>query len=266
MGPLALWGIGTAAAGLAHGISSAWQGHKNRHEIRRKQEKDIELWHEQNAYNHPKEQMARLKAAGLNPYLVYSHGNAITPSAQNPGGTAAQYNNPVGEGIEAGRQTAALSMAARQTQADVKLKESQARLNAQKTGLAAAQQGNAEWLLKWRNKTEAGKWEMLENTLTKMRKALPGELTTIENQQKLQEAYQEFKNETGKFLPFEAKKLTMKLLENRITISEWDAKLAKIGASRGDGWKVMLAKSIANAFGLNLNTLDNKLSNFLNFK
>ena len=59
MGPLGIFGIASGASTVLNGISSAWQGHKNRHEMRRKQKMDIDLWHEQNAYNHPKEQMAR---------------------------------------------------------------------------------------------------------------------------------------------------------------------------------------------------------------
>lgn len=38
-------------------------------------------WERQNAYNSPAAQMERLKAAGLNPNLVYGSGSAIQPSA-----------------------------------------------------------------------------------------------------------------------------------------------------------------------------------------
>ncbi|AXH73594.1 MAG: DNA pilot protein [Microviridae sp.] len=40
-----------------------------------------EMWNKTNAYNSPEQQMARLKAAGLNPNLVY--GNGATTTAQN---------------------------------------------------------------------------------------------------------------------------------------------------------------------------------------
>lgn len=40
------------------------------------------LWQENNAYNSPSAQMARLKAAGLNPNLVYQNGGVSAPSDQ----------------------------------------------------------------------------------------------------------------------------------------------------------------------------------------
>lgn len=45
------------------------------------QQYNKELWDYQNAYNTPQQQMARLKAAGLNPYLVYGSGSANTGNA-----------------------------------------------------------------------------------------------------------------------------------------------------------------------------------------
>lgn len=51
-------------------------------------DKSIELWREQAAYNTPLNQMARYQAAGLNPNLVVSQGNpgnmASTPSLTAP--------------------------------------------------------------------------------------------------------------------------------------------------------------------------------------
>lgn len=46
--------------------------------------KDLEMWNTANLYNSPAEQMKRLQAGGLNPNLVYGHGNAITPAQQIP--------------------------------------------------------------------------------------------------------------------------------------------------------------------------------------
>lgn len=54
--------------------------------------KDLDMWNRNNAYNSPMEQMARLKAAGLNPNLVYGSGGvsgntipASMPKYQAPG-------------------------------------------------------------------------------------------------------------------------------------------------------------------------------------
>ncbi|AXH77374.1 MAG: DNA pilot protein [Microviridae sp.] len=47
-------------------------------------ERNLEMWNKQNLYNHPSQQMERLKAAGLNPNLVYGNG---TSTVAGPGPT-----------------------------------------------------------------------------------------------------------------------------------------------------------------------------------
>lgn len=67
------------------GISSAVQNRRNRQSVDKQWERALEMWHMQNAYNHPTEQMKRLRDAGLNPNLVYggfSGGVAGNASAQ----------------------------------------------------------------------------------------------------------------------------------------------------------------------------------------
>lgn len=51
-------------------------------------QRSVEMWHMQNAYNSPAQQMARFGAAGLNPHLMYGQG-----SAGNASGTP-QYSPP----------------------------------------------------------------------------------------------------------------------------------------------------------------------------
>jgi len=51
--------------------------------------RDLEMWHRANQYNSPEAQMARLKAAGLNPNLVYGNG-----AAGNSAGALPKYNAP----------------------------------------------------------------------------------------------------------------------------------------------------------------------------
>ena len=41
----------------------------------RQNDYNLEMWHMQNQYNSPQEQMARMKAAGLNPHLMYGKGS-----------------------------------------------------------------------------------------------------------------------------------------------------------------------------------------------
>lgn len=47
-------------------------------------EQNIQQWKRENEYNSPEQQMQRLAAAGLNPYLVYQNGNAIMPAGNSP--------------------------------------------------------------------------------------------------------------------------------------------------------------------------------------
>ena len=80
---------------------------RRKYEIRREADRrayDLEQWMRQNKYNHPIEQMARLKAAGLNPNLIYgsSPGSAVgnagaLPAGQAPKGQLAPFNidNPM---------------------------------------------------------------------------------------------------------------------------------------------------------------------------
>jgi hypothetical protein len=46
--------------------------------------KDLEMWQRNNEYNSPQAQMARLKAAGLNPNLVYGNGAVGNSSGSTP--------------------------------------------------------------------------------------------------------------------------------------------------------------------------------------
>lgn len=51
-------------------------------------QRQVEMWHMQNAYNSPAEQMKRFGAAGLNPHLIYGQGNA------GNAGSMPQYHAP----------------------------------------------------------------------------------------------------------------------------------------------------------------------------
>lgn len=60
----------------------------NKQEAELAYQRSQEMWHMQNAYNSPAEQMKRFGAAGLNPHLIYGQGNAGnaqgTPQYQPP--------------------------------------------------------------------------------------------------------------------------------------------------------------------------------------
>lgn len=50
---------------------------------------NLQQWQRENAYNNPANQLARLRAAGLNPHLIYGHGSVSNTSAPSP-----KYESP----------------------------------------------------------------------------------------------------------------------------------------------------------------------------
>lgn len=107
---------------------------------------NVEQWNRENAYNSPAAQMARYKAAGLNPDLMYGQQNL---SAASPEMTAGEGSQPTDVSNLANKRTIgdtiAQASATRLTNAQAKLAESQAdKVDAETTG----QTINNEWLPK----------------------------------------------------------------------------------------------------------------------
>jgi len=100
-----------AAIGSAAMLYDSYQNRKNSKEIARlnneaaKKEaelayqRELEMWNMRNAYESPEQQMARMRAAGLNPHLMYQQGNAgvsgpapsYTPARQEHNYAPTQY-------------------------------------------------------------------------------------------------------------------------------------------------------------------------------
>lgn len=81
---------GGALLGSAMGSKSQSDANKANMELAKYQHsKNVEMWHMQNAYNSPEEQMKRLKNAKLNPNMVYGPG-----AVANNAGTAPEYKAP----------------------------------------------------------------------------------------------------------------------------------------------------------------------------
>ncbi len=86
--------LAIGAASLLGSIFSSRQSRKNtkqqlayqQQEAERERASNMEMWQTQTAYNSPKEQMARLQSAGLNPNLAYGSGNVAGLSADTPKG------------------------------------------------------------------------------------------------------------------------------------------------------------------------------------
>ena len=95
--------LGGPVGGLVGSLASSLLG--NRGAKRRQQladQQNIKFWNMQNAYNTPKQQMARLKDAGLNPNLIYgSNANTGVAGSVSPS-KASPYNiqNPVPSAVQ----------------------------------------------------------------------------------------------------------------------------------------------------------------------
>lgn len=96
-------------SGLLSGLGSiAGNIISNKGALRREKDRrnyDTKQWERVTAYNHPRNQMARLAEAGLNPNLIYgsSPGSAVGNAGAIPTGKAPEYriDNPVGPFMDA---------------------------------------------------------------------------------------------------------------------------------------------------------------------
>lgn len=89
-----LWaGLGIATLNQGGNIISTSMSNNANEDMQRRQNAwNLEQWHRNNAYNHPAAQMQRLKAAGLNPDLMYGQ-NAS--GAMGTSSAPAQGSNPI---------------------------------------------------------------------------------------------------------------------------------------------------------------------------
>lgn len=83
--------IGSIGAGRRERKNTQMTIDANRELAKYSYAKDLEMWNMANDYNSPVNQMARFKAAGLNPNLIYGNGSA---AAGNTNATMPKYNAP----------------------------------------------------------------------------------------------------------------------------------------------------------------------------
>lgn len=84
MGPLLLAGAQGAISLATQGIGNQMSVDKSKELARYAYNQELAQWNRENEYNLPQNQMFRLKAAGLNPNLVYGNGNAVTLASPSP--------------------------------------------------------------------------------------------------------------------------------------------------------------------------------------
>lgn len=123
-GPL-IAGALTGGLNIASGLFTGKANRKSEREARRWNEK---MWHLQNAYNHPSQQMARLQEAGLNPRLIYGgspSGASGSAGAVAPG-KAERYDYSVGDPISAFQNTRMITAQTQNLQAMRDLNEARA--------------------------------------------------------------------------------------------------------------------------------------------
>lgn len=91
LGPIITGG----AALLGNALGTLFGNRSRKKEANRARAHDINMWDRTNAYNHPSQQMERLRAAGLNPNLVYGGSSGQTAGTANslPGAKAADVQD-----------------------------------------------------------------------------------------------------------------------------------------------------------------------------
>lgn len=119
-----------------------WQQQENKKAYQR----SLNMWNLQNEYNSPTQQMARIRAAGLNPNLVYGNGVTGNSSGSTPQYEPAKFNAPTMQayrGWNLGISDAISQfLAYRTAKAQVDNMEAQNSLIRQQTATEATKQAN----------------------------------------------------------------------------------------------------------------------------
>lgn len=78
----------TAGASVLGNLFNWWQNDEQREYERQQQDRQwrlaLEQWNRENQYNMPSAQMARLRAAGINPHLAFANGDVMNQGASSP--------------------------------------------------------------------------------------------------------------------------------------------------------------------------------------
>ncbi len=91
--PIAIQGAAAGGQAIAAGVGNKKRIKAAKEAATLANERNIENWNRQNAYNDPSAAMARLKAAGLNPNMVYGTGTATGGTSGAVGSASAPVPN-----------------------------------------------------------------------------------------------------------------------------------------------------------------------------
>lgn len=168
-----LWAaLGTATLNQGGNIISTAMANSANEDMQRRQNAwNLEQWNRNNAYNHPAAQMQRLKAAGLNPDLMYGQnaGGAMGNSS-----SPAQGSNPIPKQPFQMQLDPLMLAQIKNIEADTELKNADSTQKAAQTqsinydniSKKAAAAYQEEWLEAWNNYDPKKKRQMFDNMLS----------------------------------------------------------------------------------------------------
>jgi len=161
--------VGLIVAGISTLVGGAvgWKNAKSQQQINQdnidaqkaaaeqEQKYNLENWNRENAYNHPEQQMARLRQAGLNPNLVYGRGADATagsinktsvnaPNLQAPMYDVSPLQGAINSGLQAYNQTRATTASVDQTNSTIALQAKEANLKQAELTKKAAETANLQ--------------------------------------------------------------------------------------------------------------------------
>ena len=128
--------VGTAVGGFAGDL---FERNWAKDDSKQAFERNIAAWSMNNAYNDPAQQMMRLKAAGLNPNLVYGSGSVAgnTSGAATSAPMSRSSKLSVGDQILQGQQLLANEATIENTRAEVNLRRAATRKTNAEANLAS---------------------------------------------------------------------------------------------------------------------------------
>lgn len=215
---------GTVGAGL-NAYSANMANKWNRREADKNRKWQEEMWNKQNEYNLPVNQLQRIKAAGLNPNLVFGQNGMSTQGASfggnvsNPQMTSPQYGDMlkgVGSAIQMYQQY-------RMKQAELDLLESQKKKTDNEAAFVASQTVGQDWQNSYNQTMEDVKKAVEEQALTNSKHEGDRIVQVISNmksaQSKTEEEITNLQNE-GRIQTAQWNRLTWDLAESISTFNK----------------------------------------------